>query len=721
MNGDVSQTFYPPKQTTTITMTSQPPDEFVCPISGAVMSDPVTDRQGNVMDRKCVVEWLRSGKATSPVSCEPLHESDLRPVMALRRMIDQWCSDNGVVLSPRQPPREPVVDDDDDDTPQPWVEDETTVDGANVVLISGPTMRGWRAAMRDTPPIEATFMCDGDKVLCTMTTSVEPDLPMLVCCVVDVSFSMASPIAPNDVEMGGITVFDVVRHSVKTVLSQLRPDDLISVVVFGSGAREYILPTCARELRGQGGTTSIDQLCATDGSTDIWAGIRLGVQTSRAYAQHMTAHVLVFTDGAPNVHPPEGEIAALRNLDRGGVVINTFGFGCMLETGLLPELALVGGGGLHVFIPVAGMVGSAFINAISNLRCVVASNVVIEAAQTVIVGYVMKGQTRTVVFARCDAVALSYRDTRGKELHTGVLLGSVDNESLTVDELARQDLINLLGGDVSRGNVSSFLATYRAMEPKTPFITDVIHDVESEVFAGIGKCWGPHYTLSLRHAHLTQTRSTFKDPSTQGYGGLLFQGYVRDGDAAFSALPFLRSNRGDAIATPARINDSNEPCFHPDCTVLMIDGKSRKVQDLRPGMLLHNGAMVECLVCTACDGVSPRFVRIGHGGLLISPYHPVRLSESAAWMFPISVNQNVESIPCEALFNFVVFPRNTPLVVNGVECIGLGHGVTDDEVLTHPFLGTERVVDDLKRFRGFPTVVVHGVLRDKNKLICGFR
>ena len=45
--------------------------------------------------------------------------------------------------------------------------------------------------------------------------------------------------------------------------------------------------------------------------------------------------------------------------------------------------------------------------------------------------------------------------------------------------------------------------------------------------------------------------------------------------------------------------------------------------------------------------------------------------------------------------------RASSLVVDGVQCAALGHGVVGDAVLSHAFLGTEAVVDALRKCHGW--------------------
>lgn len=65
------------------------PDSFLCPLSKRLMEHPVIDREGNSYERETILSYLRqSGKGHSPVTTNPLQESDLVDNKALRIAID---------------------------------------------------------------------------------------------------------------------------------------------------------------------------------------------------------------------------------------------------------------------------------------------------------------------------------------------------------------------------------------------------------------------------------------------------------------------------------------------------------------------------------------------------------------------------------------------------------------------------------------------------------
>ena len=66
------------------------PDEFLCPISQMVMTDPVIADDGHTYERSFILEWLRPGRMRSPITNLMLPSRTVRPNIALRSTISSW-------------------------------------------------------------------------------------------------------------------------------------------------------------------------------------------------------------------------------------------------------------------------------------------------------------------------------------------------------------------------------------------------------------------------------------------------------------------------------------------------------------------------------------------------------------------------------------------------------------------------------------------------------
>ncbi|XP_028778315.1 U-box domain-containing protein 19-like [Neltuma alba] len=75
------------------------PQDFRCPISLQLMADPVTLSTGQTYDRASIQKWLKAGNRTCPKTGEKLTNTELVPNTTLRKLIHQFCADNGVSTS----------------------------------------------------------------------------------------------------------------------------------------------------------------------------------------------------------------------------------------------------------------------------------------------------------------------------------------------------------------------------------------------------------------------------------------------------------------------------------------------------------------------------------------------------------------------------------------------------------------------------------------------
>ncbi|KAG7572908.1 U box domain [Arabidopsis suecica] len=79
-----------------------PPEDFRCPISLELMTDPVIVSSGQTYERECIKKWLEEGHLTCPKTQETLTSDTVTPNYVLRSLIAQWCESNGI-----EPPKRP--------------------------------------------------------------------------------------------------------------------------------------------------------------------------------------------------------------------------------------------------------------------------------------------------------------------------------------------------------------------------------------------------------------------------------------------------------------------------------------------------------------------------------------------------------------------------------------------------------------------------------------
>lgn len=76
------------------------PKDFCCPISLDLMMDPVIVSTGQTYDRESITKWMEEGHANCPSSGQVLTSKRVVPNRALRNLISQWCTVNGVGYDP---------------------------------------------------------------------------------------------------------------------------------------------------------------------------------------------------------------------------------------------------------------------------------------------------------------------------------------------------------------------------------------------------------------------------------------------------------------------------------------------------------------------------------------------------------------------------------------------------------------------------------------------
>lgn len=119
-------------------------------------------------------------------------------------------------------------------------------------------------------------------------------------------------------------------------------------------------------------------------------------------------------------------------------------------------------------------------------------------------------------------------------------------------------------------------------------------------------------------------------------------------------------------------------------------------------------ALVVCMVCTKVEGGKLNLVELpskvtqqkggdvkddGDGdSLLVTEYHPILLD--GQWQYPVDVSPS-RSRTCEEIYSFVLSSGHM-MVIEGYQCVGLGHNFTSDPVVAHPYFGSKRVLDDLR-------------------------
>lgn len=168
-----------------------------------------------------------------------------------------------------------------------------------------------------------------------------------------------------------------VKQSLLTMVSQLRPADIISIVVFDTGA-QVLLPA-RRVDDGLAVKQAIRQI-EPGGSTNLHGGLMLGYKEARKHLDRdSTNRVILLTDGIANVGvtDPQQILRDSLPFNADGIDLSTIGVGLDLDKDLLRQLAK-GGRGLFHFVADAQDVEKVFVREVQSLISPVARRVNLE-------------------------------------------------------------------------------------------------------------------------------------------------------------------------------------------------------------------------------------------------------------------------------------------------------------------------------------------------------
>ncbi|KAL5974486.1 hypothetical protein ACLOJK_031151 [Asimina triloba] len=72
------------------------PEDFRCPISLELMTDPVVIASGHTYDRASIRKWFKAGNLTCPKTGQKLTHTELIPNTIINKLIKQFCNENGI-------------------------------------------------------------------------------------------------------------------------------------------------------------------------------------------------------------------------------------------------------------------------------------------------------------------------------------------------------------------------------------------------------------------------------------------------------------------------------------------------------------------------------------------------------------------------------------------------------------------------------------------------
>ncbi|HEY0404236.1 MAG TPA: von Willebrand factor type A domain-containing protein [Pyrinomonadaceae bacterium] len=168
-----------------------------------------------------------------------------------------------------------------------------------------------------------------------------------------------------------------VKQSLLTMVSQLRPSDVLSIIVFDSSA-QVLLP--AQKINDGSAIRKAISSIEPGGSTNLHSGLMLGYEEARKNLNpEATNRVILLTDGIANtgVTDPQQIVRESLTFNDDGIDLSTIGVGLDLDKDLLNKLAK-GGRGLFHFVADAQDIEKVFVKELQSLVSPVARRVQLE-------------------------------------------------------------------------------------------------------------------------------------------------------------------------------------------------------------------------------------------------------------------------------------------------------------------------------------------------------
>merc|ERR1719422_1152957 len=169
--------------------------------------------------------------------------------------------------------------------------------------------------------------------------------PSNIVCVIDVSWSMSMEAkvmsASGTSESNGLSMLDIAKHAVKTIVRTLQPQDRLAIVAY-CRTPKVLLPLT--DMTEEGKTTTeaaLDNLCFGSG-TNLWSGLKMGLMQLQNSAQDTRlGHVMLLTDGETEERDTVMSNLQAYTVAQGGLpgVVCAFGFGYEIDSDLLVEIA----------------------------------------------------------------------------------------------------------------------------------------------------------------------------------------------------------------------------------------------------------------------------------------------------------------------------------------------------------------------------------------------
>lgn len=585
--------------------------------------------------------------------------------------------------------------------------------------------------------------------------------PSTIMCALDISNSMngSSTYGNADDECSKFSRWDLVKHSINTIIHCLRPIDRLGIVTFADTGKKQLTFT---NMDGNGKRDAIQILNGInpDGMTNLWDGLNQSLSQIDNIPVNSNENIctLLLTDGEPNINPVHGiveEFVRRNSQNKLFSQVHTFGYGYDLDSTLLMRLSELGGG-LFSHVPDHTMCNTAFINFLSNFLSTAINkvNVKIDSfrgfnnillkthnieTNQICMGPILSDQTQNLCFMIESntptnfelAMNIEYDNKQTTYNING--LKPISKWSFDMPQIPKLLLLDIIQRGLQSNDLQQTcnqlddvyehvkqMQCNKSIEHKHAVILNSYlkhiksnETIEGQLYKAFSKPewmerWGKHYLKYFIRSHQLQMCTNFKDPSLQHYGGKLFREIKTEVEDIFSTIPTPQPSRSSqsfqgnfqqSFYTPTG------PCVDAYGLVQLENREYKLVKDLKQGdRILNSDNNVSTIICVIQTKIKDGYSYMGKvNNMRITPWHPIRINNE--WFFPANI-MSINKTNCDYVYNFVL-DKHHIMTINNVDIITLGHGFTHDSVLTHDFFGTNKVIDNLKKHSGWDNGLIY--------------
>ena len=165
--------------------------------------------------------------------------------------------------------------------------------------------------------------------------------------------------------------------------------------------------------------------------------------------------------------------------------------------------------------------------------------------------------------------------------------------------------------------------------------------------------------------------------------------------------------------------DRDISCYHGDCITRMENGDSEFIKNIKSGDKIQTSnneiATVEYILKTDINKKT-NLVKL-KSGCIITPWHPIYRNNEYIFPFECDDKENI-LIYTEAVYSFVL-DKGHIMYVNGEQTVTLGHNLPG--LIHHQYFGTQKVIDDIKKYANKDNIAITDGSIRKDDLIEGLK